>query len=409
MSAGHARVATALLAATAVALTGCASSVAAGNAPGISGDVVRIGFITDMSGPYVGIDGPAGAEMVRKAVAEKGGAVGGAPVEVIVADHRNKADVAAAEATEFFDRQGVDVLIGGVNSGSSLAMAAVARERRKPFVAVGAGDSSHTGEQCSPYTVHYAYSTTAWGRIAGRAGGDDASWYFLTADYAFGRQMHDAAARYVTSAGRTVAGAAHHPRGAPDLTPLVQQAHASGAEVIGLASGHDDLARALTAVNTLGLRDSVAVVGMHLFITELDEIGLEHAQGMYVPAGWFWTRDAETRAWSERFFAEFGRMPTSLQAADYSAALQYLNAVEGAGSDDADAVLARLRNTRINDVYTKNGYIRGDGHMVHDMYLLQVKEPGESAEPWDYYRLVETVEGEAAWPTKGESACPLWK
>ena len=372
-------------------------------------DAIRIGFVTDLSGPYAELDGPAGGEAIRMAVADMGGTVAGKRVEVLVADHRNNVGVAAATAREWFDAQKLDVLIGGVNSDTSLAMAAVAREKRKPFIVVGAGNTAHTNEQCSPYTVQYAYDTAAQGKVAGdgvtRLAGK--SWYFLTPDYPFGVQMQDSALAAVTVAGGRIDGVARHPYHAADFTPFVQQARDSGAQVLGLASAHTDLVGTVKAANALGLNKTMTLAATFTFITELHDLGLQAAQGMYLADSWYWTRDAETRAWSRRFFEKAGRMPSSLQAADYSAALQYLTAVKAVGSGDADEVLSQLRRTKINDVYARNGHIRDNGLMTHDMYLLRVKSPGASAEPWDYYDLVQTFVGEATWTPEGESKCSL--
>lgn len=373
----------------------------------MSDDVIRIGFITDLSGPYAELDGPAGGEAIRMAVADMGGMVAGKRIEVLIADHRNDASVAAATAREWFGTENVDVLIGGVNSDTSLAMAAIAREKRKPFIVVGAGNTAHTNEQCSPYTVQYAYDTAAQGKVAGegvtRVAGK--SWYFLTPDYPFGVQMQDSALAAVKAAGGRIDGAARHPYHAADFVPFVRQAQASEAQVLGLASAHTDLTGTVKAANQLGLRKTMTLAATFTFITELHDLGLEAAQGIYLADSWYWTRDAETRAWSRRFFDRAGRMPSSLQAADYSAALQYLTAVKAVGSADADEVLSQLRQTTINDVYAKNGRIRDNGLMTHDMYLLRVKSPGASTEPWDYYDLVQTFAGEAAWVPKGESKC----
>ena len=386
-----------------------AASATRAQAPGaqVSGDAIRIGFITDLSGPYAELDGPAGSEAIRMAVADMGGVVAGKRVEVLVADHRNDAGVAAATARDWFDARRLDVLISGVNSDTSLAMAAVAREARKPFLVMGAGNTAHTNEQCSPYTVQYAYDTAAQGKVAGqgvtRAGGK--SWLFLTPDYPFGVQMHDAALSAVTAAGGKISGTARHPYHAEDFTPFVRQAQASGAQVLGLAGAHTDVVNAVEAANELGAGRTMTLAATFAFITELHDLGLQAAQGMFLADSWFWTRDDETRAWSRRFFEKVGRMPSSLQAADYSAALQYLTAVKAIGSDDAEKVLSQMRQTTINDVFVRNGRIRDNGLMTHDMYLLRVKAPGASSGPWDYYDLVQTFEGEAAWLPRGESKC----
>ncbi|MBL0726540.1 ABC transporter substrate-binding protein [Piscinibacter sp. HJYY11] len=377
----------------------------------ISGDVIRIGFITDISGLYSDIDGPAGAEMIRAAVAEFGGAINGKKIEVLVADHQNKADIASAKAREWFDQQGLDLLIGGTNSGASLAMAGIAAEKKKPFIAVGAAASALTNERCTPYTVHWAYDTVALAKGTGnavvKAGGK--SWYFLTADYAFGSALQTDTSAVVKAAGGNVIGAVRHPLSASDFSSFLLQAQTSKAEILGLANAGGDMINAVKAANEFGVTKTMKLAGLLMFINDVHSLGLKTAQGMYLTDSWYWNQDADTRAWSRKFFEKFKRMPSSLQAADYSAALQYLNAVKATGTDDADKVLAHMKKTPINDVFAKGGRIREDGRMVHDMYLMQVKTPAQSKEPWDYYNVVETIKGEAAWTTKAETRCALWK
>ena len=377
----------------------------------VSDDVIRIGFITDLSGPYAEVDGPAGGEAIRMAIADMGGTVAGKRVEVLLGDHQNKTDVAAALAREWFDYKGVDVLIGGVNSDTSLAMAKVAHEKKKLFIVVGAGTSVQTNEQCSPYVVQYAYDTTALGKVTGggvsKAGGN--SWYFLTADYEFGSQLEKYTTAAVKSTGGKIVGAVKHPHAAEDFTPFLREAKDSKAQVLALSNGHTDTINAVKRANALGITKSMKLAGLLVFIDEVHKLGLKEAQGLYLADSWYWTRDDETRTWSRRFFQNFERMPSSLHAADYSAARQYLTAVKAIGSTDGDQVISQMRKQKINDIYAKNGYIRADGIMIHDMYLLQVKSPDQSKEPWDYYNLVETFRGESAWTTNSESKCALWK
>ena len=398
---------TRLAAAAALALAGFAAPAHAQ----ISGDVIRIGFITDLSGLYADIDGPAGAEAIRMAIADAGGTIAGKKVELLVADHQNKADVAAAKAREWFDTQGVDMLIGGTNSGTALAMAKVAQEKKKPFISVGAATSALTNDQCSPYTVHYAYDTTALAKGTGNAvvknGGK--TWFFLTADYAFGAQLQNDTSAVVKAAGGNIVGAVKHPLAASDFSSFLLQAQGSKAQILGLANAGGDTINTIKAANEFGITKTMKLAGLLMFINDVHSLGLKATQGMYLTDSWYWNRDAETRAWSRKFFEKIKRMPSSLQAADYSAALQYLNAVKAINSDDGDKVLAQMKKTKINDIFAKGGYIRDDGRMVHDMYLMQVKSPDKSVEPWDYYNVVETFKGDAAWTTKAESKCALWK
>ena len=377
----------------------------------ISGDVIKIGIITDISGLYSDIDGTAGVEAIRMAVAEMGGAINGKKIEVLYADHQNKADVAAAKAREWFDTQGVDMLIGGTNSGTALAMAKVAAEKKKPFLVVGAATSALTNEQCNPYTVHWAYDTVALAKGTGnavvKAGGK--SWYFLTADYAFGAQLQNDTSAVVKAAGGTVVGSVKHPLSSSDFSSFLLQAQSSKAQILGLANAGGDTINSIKAANEFGVTKSMKLAGLLVFINDIHSLGLKTTQGMYLTDSWYWNRDPETRAWSRRFFEKIKRMPSSVQAGDYSAALQYLNAVKATGSDDPDTVLAQLRKAKINDIFAKGGFVRGDGRMVHDMYLMQVKTPEKSVEPWDYYDVVQTFKGEEAWTTKAESKCALWK
>ncbi|MEY4345462.1 MAG: hypothetical protein RL032_1294 [Pseudomonadota bacterium] len=377
----------------------------------ISGDVIRIGFITDLSGLYADIDGPAGAEAIRMAIADMGGAVNGKKIELLVADHQNKPDVAAAKAREWFDTQGMDMLIGGTSSGTGLAMAKIAMEKKKPFMSVGAATSALTNEQCSPYTVHYAYDTTALAKGTGNAvvksGGK--SWYFLTADYAFGSQLQNDTTAVVKAAGGTVVGSVRHPLSASDFSSFLLQAQSSKAQILGLANAGGDTINSIKAANEFGITKTMKLAGLLMFINDIHSLGLKATQGMYLTDSWYWNRDAEARAWSRKFFEKQKRMPSSIQAGDYSAATTYLNAIKAAGTDDADKVMAQMKKTKINDMFAKGGFIRDDGRMVHDMYLMQVKTPAESNEPWDYYKVAEVFKGETAWTTKAESKCALWK
>ncbi|MBI5255587.1 MAG: ABC transporter substrate-binding protein [Burkholderiales bacterium] len=377
----------------------------------ISGDTIKIGIITDMSGLYSDIDGPGGVEAIKMAVAEMGGAINGKKIEILVADHQNKADVAAAKAREWFDTQGLDMLIGGTTSSTGLSMSAVAKEKKKLFIAVGAATSALTNEQCSPYTVHWAYDTVALAKGTGGAvvKGGGKSWYFLTADYAFGQALQNDTSTVVKAAGGTIVGAVKHPLSASDFSSFLLQAQSSKAQILGLANAGGDTINSIKAANEFGITKTMKLAGLLIFITDIHSLGLKTTQGMYLTDSWYWNRDADTRAWSRKFFEKIKRMPTSIQAADYSVALQYLKAVKTTGTDDSDKVLAHLRSTKINDVFATNGYIRPDGRMVHDMYLMQVKSPDKSTEPWDYYNVAQVIKGEDAFTTKAETKCALWK
>ena len=389
------------------ALFGGASAVHAQ----MSGDVIRIGLITDMSGPYADLDGPAGAEAIRMAIADMGGTVAGKKIELLVADHQNKADIAATKAREWFDQQGMDMLIGGTNSGAALAMAKVAAEKKKPFLAVGPGTSALTNEQCSPYTIHYAYDTVALAKVTGPAvvkvGGK--TWFFLTADYAFGTAMQTDATKVIKEAGGSVVGSVRHPLSANDFSSFLLQAQASKAQVLGLANAGSDLINSIKSANDFGISKTMKMAAPLLQINDVHALGLKATQGMYLTDSWYWNQSPESRTWSKRFFEKFKRMPSAAHGADYSAAHFYLNAVKAVNTDDGEKVMEQMRKSKVNDMYAKGGYVRSDGRMIHDMFLMQVKTPEESKTPWDYYNVVATVKGDDAFTTKEESRCAMWK
>jgi branched-chain amino acid transport system substrate-binding protein len=376
-----------------------------------SGDVVRIGFITDISGLYSDIDGQGGVEAIKMAIADFGGTVNGKKIELLVADHQNKPDIASSKAREWIDQQGVDLLIGGTNSGAALAMNKVAAEKKKTIIVVSAGTARFTNEECSPYTVHYSYDTIALSKVAGssivKQGGD--TWYFLTADYAFGASLEKDASDVVKANGGKVLGSVRHPLNASDFASFLLQAQASKAKILGLANSGGDTINAIKAANEFGLTKTMKLAGLLMFITDVHSLGLNVTQGMYLADSWYWDRTPETRAWAKRYFDKMKKEPSSTQAGDYSAAMTYLSAVKSAGTDDADKIMAKMKSTKINDMFATNGYIRADGRMVHDMYLMQVKSPAESKYPWDYYKLAATVPGDQAFATKAESKCALWK
>jgi branched-chain amino acid transport system substrate-binding protein len=377
----------------------------------ISDDVIRIGFITDMSGVYSGPDGPGGAEAIRMAIEDMGGEINGKKIELLVADHQNKADIAAARAREWFDQRGLDMLIGGTNSSAALAMSQAAAEKKKPLIVVGAGAPALTNEQCTPYTLNYAYDTVAQARGTGAAvvksGGK--TWYFLTADYAFGNALQTDTATVVQASGGKVLGATKHPLSTGDFSSFMLQAQGSGAEILALANAGTDATNAVKAANEFGVTKTMKLAGMIMFITDVHALGLQTAQGMYLTDSWYWNATDESRAWARKFFERRKVMPSSLQAADYSATLQYLRAVKATGTDDADRVLAHLRQNPLSDMYMKNGVVRPDGRVVHDMYLLQVKSPDASKEPWDYFSVVQTIPGADAFTKQAESRCTHWK
>jgi branched-chain amino acid transport system substrate-binding protein len=392
-------------------LSGTLAAVTVSATAQISDNTIRIGFITDMSGVYSSVDGAGGVEAIKMAIAEMGGEIGGKKIELVTADHQNKPDIAASKAREWFDRGGVDMLIGGTNSSAALAMSKVAAEKKKPILVVGAGAPALTNEQCTPYTFNYAYDTIAQARGTGSAvvaaGGK--SWFILTADYAFGHALEADTASVVKAAGGNVLGAVKHPLGASDFSSFMLQAQSSKAQILGLANAGGDAINAIKAANEFGLTKTMRIAGLIMFITDIHAVGLTATQGMYLTDSWYWNQSPEARSWSRKYFEKRQSMPTSLQAADYSAALQYLRAVKATGTDDADAVIAYLKKNKLNDLYLKNGVFRDDGRVVHDMYLLQVKAPAKSKEPWDYFDVIQAIPGEKAFTRKEESKCALWR
>jgi len=371
---------------------------------------VKIGIITDMSSLYADIDGPAGAEMVKWAAQDFGGKVLNRPIEVLTADHQNKADVASSKAREWMDKEGLAMLIGGTNSGTALAMSKVAIEKKRPFIAIGAGSARLTNEDCSPYTVHYAYDTVSLAKVAGTAlvKAGNKSWYFLTADYAFGYSLEGDAATVVKANGGTVAGAARHPLNASDFSAFLLQAQASKAQILGLANAGGDTINAMKAAKEFGITKTMKVAGLLVFINDVHSLGLANTEGLQLADSWYWNQDDGSRKFAKRFFEKYKRMPSSIQAADYSAATTYLKAVQTAGTTDTDKVMSTLKTMKVDDFYNK-GQIRADGRMIHDMYLFEVKSSKDSSTPWDYYKTVVKVPGEQAFTSVADSKCALLK
>ncbi len=371
---------------------------------------VKIGFITDMSSLYADVEGKNGATAIQMAIDDFGGKVLGMPIELISADHQNKADIAASKAREWIDTQGLTMLFGGTNSGTALAMAKVAQEKKRVFMVNGAGTSALTNEQCSPYTVHYAYDTVALAKGTGGAvvqqGGKD--WFFLTADYAFGAALEADTAKVVKEKGGRVLGSVKHPINASDFSSFLLQAQNSKAQILGLANAGGDTINSIKAAKEFGINKTMKIAGLLVFLTDIHSLGLKNTEGLLLTTSWDWNLDDKTREFGRKFFAKTKRMPTDIQAADYSATMNYLKAVQAANSTDADKVMEKLKSTPIDDFYAK-GSIRPDGRFAHDMYLMQVKSPAESKEPWDYYKVVAKLPADQVWTTKAESKCALWK
>ena len=393
------------------ALVALAGLVALPATAQVSDDIVRIGFISDMAGAYADLDGLGGAEAIRMAIADFGGTVLGKKIDMVAFNHQNKPDNAASKAREWFDQNKVDMIIHGANSAAALAVAKIAADKKKPLIVVSAGTARLTNEECNPYTVHYSYDTVALGRVAGSAvvkqGGK--SWYFITADFAFGKSLEEDTTKVIKEAGGTVLGSTKHPQDAGDFSSYILTAQASKAQIIGLANSGSDTINAIKTANEFGVNKTARLVGMLIFISDVHALGLVTTQGMYLADSWYWDMNPETRAWSERFYSKMKKQPTSSQAGDYSATMHYLHAIKAVGSDNADQVLAWMKANKINDMFAKNGTIRPDGRMVHDMYLMQVKSPAESKYPWDYYKLAQTVPGDQAFTQKADSKCAAWK
>lgn len=392
----------------AVATMACCTVV--GQAHAQSNEPFRIGFITDMSGPYQDTDGRGGLEAIRMAVEDAGGTVLGRKIEVLAADHFNKADTAAATTREWIDQKDLKMLIGGANSAAGLAMNKIIADKKRVYFNVGAGTARLTNEECTPYTVHYEYDTVALARVTGSAVVDRGgkSWFFMVADYAFGHSLADETSQVVKAKGGTVVGSAKHPPTANDMSAFILQAQASKAQILGLANAGADTINSIKSAYDFGLTKNMKIAGLLMVINDIHGLGLPVAQGLLMTESWYWDKDDASRKFASRFYEKFNRMPSSHQAADYSATATYLKAVNAAGTDDADKVMAELKKMKIDDFYSK-GYIRADGRYVHDMYLMQVKTPAESKKPWDYLKFVTTVPGEEAFTKPSESKCSLMK
>ncbi len=372
---------------------------------------VKIGMITDMSSLYADIDGPAGVEMVKWAAQDFGGKVLGRPIEVLSADHQNKADVASSKAREWMDKENLAMLVGGTSSGTAIAMSKVAAEKKRPFLVVGAGSARLTNEDCNPYTVHYAYDTVSLSKVAGSAlvKAGNKNWYFLTADYAFGASLENDATTVVKANGGTVMGSVKHPLNASDFSSFLLQAQGSKAQILGLANAGGDFTNAMKAAKEFGITKTMKVAGLLVFINDVHSLGLSNTEGLQLADSWYWNQDDASRKFAKRFFDKYKRMPSSLQAADYSVTMNYLKAVQAAGTTDADKVMAAFKGMKIDDFYNKGQVRASDNRMIHDMYLFQVKGQKESTTPWDYYKLVAKVPGEQAFTTPAESKCKMAK
>lgn len=376
----------------------------------ISADTVKIGVLTDQSGVFSSLAGTGSIVAAEMAIADFGDRLG-KPVELVSADHQNKADIGTQIARRWYDVENVDLIVDVPNSSVVLAVQELAREKDKALIVSGAGTASLTNENCSPNGIHWTWDTYAVAVSTGKAmveqGGD--KWFFLTADYAFGHTMQKDVTAVVESAGGAVVGSAIAPLNTADFSTYLLQAPSVGANVIALANGGTDTINSLKQAQEFGLNQQSKLAGLAIFLTDVHSMGLEAAQGLFLTTGFYWDRTDESRAWSQRFFEKHGAMPTMSQAGVYSAVTHYLNAVAEIGDDSAKPVIAQMKATPVNDFFATNGVIREDGRMVHDMYLAQVKSPAESKGAWDYYNILSTVPGDQAFRPLDQSECPLVK
>jgi branched-chain amino acid transport system substrate-binding protein len=378
----------------------------------VSGDVVKIGVLTDMTGVYADLGGQGSIVAAQMAIDDFGGKVLGKPIQLISADHQNKADLAASKAREWFDRENVDMITDLLNSAVALAVSGVAKDKNKVAMVVGAASSALTNASCNANTVHYAYDTYALANIAGKEivkGGGD-TWYFITADYAFGAALEKDTSEVVKANGGKVLGAVKHPLSTTDFSSYLLQAQASKAKIIGLANAGGDTINSIKSASEFGITESgQSLAALLVFITDIHALGLKTTQGLMLTEGWYWDLNDDTRKFADRFLAKHKARPTMIQSGVYSSVLTYLKAVQAAGTDDAPAVMAKMRALPINDVFAKGGKIREDGRMVHDMLLVQVKKPSESKRPWDYYNVKATIPGDQAFQPLSKSTCALVK
>lgn len=376
----------------------------------VTDDVVKVGLLTDMTGAYSDLSGPGSLIAAQMAVEDFGGKVLGKPIVLISADHQNKADIASSIARKWFDEEHVDAIADLVTSSVALAVMPVAAEKKRITLVSGAASSAIDGEKCTAYNVHYTYNTysmaTGTGRAVVQKGGK--TWFFITADYVFGKSLEADTSKVVTAAGGKIIGSVRAPFPTTDFSSYLLQAQASGAQIVGLANAGADTINSIKQANEFGLTKKQNLAGLLVFLSDVHSLGLETAKGMYLTTAFYWDRDAESRKWAKRFFERQKKMPTMVQAGVYSSLMHYFNAIKAAGTDDADKVMAKMKETPVNDFFAKNGHIGADGLNRHDMYLAQVKTPAESKYAWDYYKIVKTIPAAEAFEAP-DPACPQVK
>jgi branched-chain amino acid transport system substrate-binding protein len=376
----------------------------------LSDGMVKIGVLSDMSGVYKALEGPGAVVAARMAIEDFGGTVLGQPIELVSADHQNKPDIGASTAREWIDAEGVDMITALDNSAVALAVQNLASDKKTITMNTGAGTTELTESQCTKYGIHYVYDTHALpvGTATAIVQNGGESWFFITADYAFGHSLQENTAEVVKNLGGEVLGNIEAPLGTNDFSSYLLQAQASGADVIGLANAGQDTVNAIKQAHQFGIvQAGQQLAGMLVFITDVKSMGLDVAQGLQFTSAFVWNQDEEAEKWSRRFYERHGAMPTMVQAGVYSAVTHYLKAVEAVGTDDPDAVRKKLGEMTISDFFVENGKIVANGLMMHDMYLVQVKTPEESTEEWDLLEVVSRVPAEEAFIPLSESKCPL--
>jgi branched-chain amino acid transport system substrate-binding protein len=399
-----------------IALTAVASAVgilvSGGATAQISDDVVKIGVIVDKTGVYSANGGPGAVRAVELAVRDFGGTVNGKKIEIVSADYQNKVDIALSKAREWIDVDKVDMIIESTDSAAAIAMQKLGAEKKRVMIFAGSATTTLTNKECSPYGIHYVYDTYALATGTGRAvmedGGD--SWFFITADYAFGTSLEKDTARVVQEMNGKILGSVKHPLSASDFASFLLQAQASKAKVVGLANAGKDTQNAVRQAAEFGLvKGGQKLATLLVFDTDIKGLGLKTAQNLLFTTGFYWDRNEETRKWSHRFYKEHNAMPTMIQAGMYSATMHYLKSIQETGTDNADTVMKKMKQTEINDFFAEGGRIREDGRMIHDMYLAEAKTPSESKQEWDIMKIKRVIPRDQAFQPLSESTCPLVK
>lgn len=379
---------------------------------GISGDSVKIGVLTDMSGAFADLSGAGSVEAARMAIEDfKASAKPSFKIELVSADHQNKPDVGSLKAREWYDVQGVDMITDVINSGVAIAVSKVALEKNKIVMVTGAGTTRLENEDCNAFTIHYGWDTRTFANGQARAQAErrNKTWYFVAVDYALGTSLVQDATDAVKANGGSVVGSIKHPLSAPDFSSYMLQAQASKAQVIGLANAGSDLINAVKSASEYGVAKNQAIAGLVASIIDIHALGLKTTQGMVLVEDFYWDLNDRTRAWSRRFFSTQKRMPNFVHAATYSAVLTYLKGVQEAGTDSPVDVMQQMKKAPINDIFTSNGRIREDNKMVHDVYVMEVKKPSESKVPWDYYHVRRTISASEASQPLASSKCAMVK